>query len=65
MVMDIMETSARESNYTGLPQGAVIYDGLLTGNMGWKKWKLGNECFLSKDLGTRTSVLTTIPCPEE
>jgi hypothetical protein len=64
MAIDAIDSTAKERAYTGVPPGAVIYEGSLKGNLGWKKWKLGNDCYLSRDLGTRSSVMTNITCPQ-
>ncbi len=49
---------------TGVPDGAIIYEGSHNGSQGWKKWKLGADCYLSRDLGTRSSAMAPTTCPK-
>lgn len=63
VILNTMDELKKERAHTGLPVGATIYEGDADDKAGWKKWKLGNDCYLSKDLDGRYGVLSKVTCP--
>lgn len=63
VVTNVVDSLERERLDTGLPAGAVVYEGDQEGRRGWKKWRLGSDCYISRDLGTRTSAIAPTRCP--
>lgn len=60
-----MREAAKTRVYpTGVPAGAIIFEGSHNGSQGWKKWKLGTDCYLSRDLGSPSSVMAPTTCPQ-
>lgn len=60
---DVDESTVQYYDTFTLPKEAKVISKEKTICGTWLRWRLGDECFLSMEVGMRNGVLTKVDCP--